>query len=430
MTTTRSPFLSQSYGAYDHRDVPSEDAPLTHTGPGTPCGEYMRRFWQPVIFSDDLKDLPIPLKILGEELVAFRDKSGNVGLMELHCPHRGTSLEFGILCDHGIRCCYHGWQMDVDGKILDTPGEPPDSTLKDRLYQGAYPVHEYNGVVFAYMGPPDLMPPFPMFDSYSRPGFRMIPGRKYFYPCNWLQILENAMDPTHTAFLHTIVAGSQFTDEFGVLPELGLCRDPGGNGIHRRPPRRRQRLGAHGRDGAAQPPAGGPHLGDRPAFPRLRRPDDEPLDRAHRRHQHHVHRVSSHRGVRGRCASNTPVVGRPQRDAASPATRRGTRPITTASAAPAITTPKSPSAPSPSTALEHLGVTDRGIIMFRRRLRKGIEATAQGQDPEGISREDGLITTYCNDSVIPAPAAPTSQAETHLLQETARNLVREYLARG
>ena len=226
MTTTRAPFLSQSYGAYDHRDVPPEDAPLTHTGPGTPCGEYMRRFWQPVIFSDDLKDLPIPLKILGEELVAFRDKSGNVGLMELHCPHRGTSLEFGILCDHGIRCCYHGWQMDVDGKILDTPGEPPDSTLKDRLYQGAYPVHEYNGIVFAYMGPPDLMPPFPMFDSYSRPGFRMIPGRKYFYPCNWLQILENAMDPAHTAFLHTIVAGSQFTDEFGVLPELDFAETP------------------------------------------------------------------------------------------------------------------------------------------------------------------------------------------------------------
>ena len=125
MTTTRAPFLAQSYGAYDHRDVPPEDAPLTHTGPGTPCGEYMRRFWQPVIFSDDLKDLPIPLKILGEELVAFRDKSGNVGLMELHCPHRGTSLEFGILCDHGIRCCYHGWQMDVDGKILGHPRRAP-----------------------------------------------------------------------------------------------------------------------------------------------------------------------------------------------------------------------------------------------------------------------------------------------------------------
>ncbi|ETW95291.1 MAG: hypothetical protein ETSY2_48360, partial [Candidatus Entotheonella gemina] len=216
----QSSFLTTRFGGYFHRNVPQEDTELTHVGPGTPCGEYMRRYWQPMCFSDELQDLPIRVKLLGEELVAFRDFSGAVGLLELHCPHRGTSLEFGLVSDHGIRCCYHGWLFDVDGAILETPGEPADSTLKDRLCHGAYPTHEYNGIVFAYMGPPDTKPAFPIYDSYTRPGYRLIPGRKYFYPCNWLQILENAMDPVHTAFLHTIVSGSQFTDEFGEVPAL------------------------------------------------------------------------------------------------------------------------------------------------------------------------------------------------------------------
>src|SRR5438045_3650497 len=90
----------------------------------------------------------------------------------------------------------------------------------------AYPVHEYSGIVFAYMGPPDQQPPFPVYDSFVRPGYRLMPGQKYFYPCNWLQIMENAMDPAHTAFPHTIVSGAVFTNEFGVLPELEFVETP------------------------------------------------------------------------------------------------------------------------------------------------------------------------------------------------------------
>jgi hypothetical protein len=97
MAATRAPFLKTRYGGYFHRNVPAEDTELTHVGPGTPCGEYLRRFWQPVCYSDDLKDLPLRVQILGEELVVFRDGSGTVGLLELHCPHRGTSLEFGLV---------------------------------------------------------------------------------------------------------------------------------------------------------------------------------------------------------------------------------------------------------------------------------------------------------------------------------------------
>ena len=113
---TSAPFLKTRYGGYFHRNVPEEDAELTHVGAGTPGGEYLRRFWQPVCFSDDLKDLPLRVKMLGEDLVAFRDRRGAVGLLELHCPHRGTSLEFGLVGDQGIRCCYHGWLFGADGR--------------------------------------------------------------------------------------------------------------------------------------------------------------------------------------------------------------------------------------------------------------------------------------------------------------------------
>ena len=127
--TTNVPFLSIPYGGYLHSEVPVEDTELTHVGPGTPGGEWFRRFWQPVALSSELKDLPKAIRILGEDLVIFRDRSGQVGLLELHCSHRGTSLEFGQVEEHGIRCCYHAWCFDVDGTILDTPGEPPDLSL-------------------------------------------------------------------------------------------------------------------------------------------------------------------------------------------------------------------------------------------------------------------------------------------------------------
>ena len=164
MCTSRPP--RQAYSGYHLRDVPAEDAELTHVGPGTPCGEYMRRFWQPVCLSQELTDLPHAVRILGEDLVAFRDKSGDVGVLHRHCSHRGTSLEYGIVAEHGIRCCYHGWLFDIDGTILETPGETPGSRLRESFRHGAYPARKYEGLVFAYMGPPDEETEFPMFDTY------------------------------------------------------------------------------------------------------------------------------------------------------------------------------------------------------------------------------------------------------------------------
>ena len=224
----RAPFLNRAYSAYHHRERPPEDGELTRVGPGTPCGEYLRRFWQPVVQTAELGQVPRRLRILGEDLVAFRDKSGAIGLLELHCPHRGTSLEFGLVGEHGIRCCYHGWLFGVDGTILETPGEPADSTLKDRLFHGAYPVREHQGLVFAYMGPADKQPDFPVLDTWDLPGYRQVARAPTVWECNWLQVKENSMDPAHLAFLHTLPGSEGFTEDLATLGEWDWMETPVG----------------------------------------------------------------------------------------------------------------------------------------------------------------------------------------------------------
>ena len=421
---SRAPFLTTRFGAYYHRDVPQEDAELTHTGVGTPCGEYLRRFWQPICFSDELRDLPVRVKILGEELVVFRDFQGSIGLLELHCPHRGTSLEFGLISQRGIRCCYHGWLFDVDGAILETPGEPASSTLKERLCHGAYPIHEHSGVVFAYMGPPEERPAFPLYDSFSRPGYRLLPGRKYYYPCNWLQILENAMDPVHTAFLHTIVSGSQFTEEFGNVPELDFSETPVGM-IYMATRRVGDNLWARmvenvlpnlqqvapiWENGHTEHPFNGPMM-SRWIVP----VDDTNTMFIEFRH------VSETAGATPDWWADRDVMlpGQLAADAYEASQRRpGDYEAQVSQRAVAIH------------GLEHLGATDRGIIMFRQRLRQGIRAVKAGKTPDGPCRDVGAITaTYCNDTVVRVPPAPTADEDRQLMRATARKLAESYLER-
>ena len=221
--------LKRPFGGYDYaRQSFAINEELQLVGPGTPGGEYLRRFWHPVAFTESIKDLPIKLRILGEDLVLFRDHGGRIGLLAANCPHRGTSLEFGIIRARGIMCCYHGWQIDVDGTILDTPNEPGSSRVKEGLCHAAYPVHEYQGLVFTYMGPPDAKPTFPIFEPFTLPGYRHVPWGRNILPCNWVQIKENCMDPVHTSFLHTIVSTTQFTEEFAFIPELEFVEVPNG----------------------------------------------------------------------------------------------------------------------------------------------------------------------------------------------------------
>jgi phenylpropionate dioxygenase-like ring-hydroxylating dioxygenase large terminal subunit len=419
---TRAPFLKTRYGGYFHRDVPEEDAELTHVSSGAPCGEYMRRFWQPVCFSDELRDLPHRVKILGEELVAFRDPSGAVGLLELHCPHRGSSLEFGLIDTDGIRCCYHGWLFAADGTILETPGEPADSTLKDRLYHGAYPTHEHQGVVFAYMGPPDRQPPFPVYDSFDRPGYRLIPGRKYFYPCNWLQIMENTMDPAHTAFLHTIVSGAVFTNEFGVLPELDFVETPigmiyvatrrVGDNIWARMVEavlpNLQQVAPIWEDGREEHPFSGPMM-SRWIVP----VDDSNTMFLEFRH------VSETAGVTPSWWADRDIMlpGQVAAESYEDGQRHpGDYEAQVSQRSIAIH------------GLEHLGATDRGVTMFRNQIRRGIRAVKAGDEPHGLCHNAGaVIPTYSNDTVVRVPPAEAAAADRQLMRETGRRLAEDYL---
>src|SRR5579871_371777 len=195
----------------------AENARLSLVGPGTPCGELMRRYWIPVGISAELQLLPRRVRILGEDLVLFRDGHGRVGLLGLHCAHRGTSLEYGQLEPDGIRCHYHGWLYDAEGLVLDMPAEPPESTFKLRVRQPAYPCRELAGLVFAYMGPPERMPELPHYDFLVRAdATRDIYSREI--DCSWLQSLENQVDPVHTAILHRIPGENQFPDRWADMP--------------------------------------------------------------------------------------------------------------------------------------------------------------------------------------------------------------------
>jgi len=205
------------------------DTWLLQVGPGTPGGEYLRRFWHPVAMSEQIGERPKAIRILGEDLVVFRDLAGRCGLLHKHCAHRGASLEFGRIEERGIRCCYHGWHFDIDGTILETPAEPEDSPIRHRICQGAYPVEEFKGLVFAYLGPPEERPAFPYFDSFDIPGHDMVPYSIHS-PCNWLQESENSIDPMHSVFLHGRVNGPQFPglEHFVELPVVVYHKRPEG----------------------------------------------------------------------------------------------------------------------------------------------------------------------------------------------------------
>jgi 5,5'-dehydrodivanillate O-demethylase len=178
-----------------------ENQVLTRVGPGTPCGELMRRYWHPVLPEAKLRANPVQkVKILCEELVCYRDRSGTLGLVGPRCPHRAMHLQFAVPEKHGIRCCYHGWLFDESGSCLEMPLEPPDSTFKERVEIVSYPVQEMGGLIWAYLGPAPA-PLLPQWDLFVRPdGFRQIVG--HWLPCNWLQVMENRGDLGHAIYLH------------------------------------------------------------------------------------------------------------------------------------------------------------------------------------------------------------------------------------
>lgn len=182
----------------------SENALVTQTGPGTPMGDVMRRFWHPFLLSDELEErdgTPVRVKLLSEELVAFRDTNGDVGLLKERCPHRGASMFFGINQEYGLLCIYHGWKFDVNGNCVDMASDLPGSNTKVKVKALSYPTYESAGVLWTYMGPADKQPPPPNFMFNNVPPENVMAIRVPIY-CNYLQGLEGNIDSTHLGTLH------------------------------------------------------------------------------------------------------------------------------------------------------------------------------------------------------------------------------------
>jgi nitrite reductase/ring-hydroxylating ferredoxin subunit len=178
---------------------------LTRTGPGTPMGALMRRYWIPALFSHEVSEPdgpPVRVTLLGEKLVAFRDSAGRLALLDERCPHRTASLFFGRNEDCGLRCVYHGWKFDVEGNCVDMPSEPADKDFKSKIKIAAYPCVERGGLVWAYMGPRESMPAFPELEWTVVPDTHRYVTR-HVQESNWLQALEGGFDTSHLTFLHS-----------------------------------------------------------------------------------------------------------------------------------------------------------------------------------------------------------------------------------
>ena len=219
------PDTGTAYG----RPAPTYRAELAEVGPGTPMGELLRRYWHPIGLVADATTTPRKLRVLGEDLILFRDGAGRPGLVYPHCTHRGTSLYYGKVEERGIRCCYHGWLFDVQGHCLEQPCEPEGGRARDKRRQPWYPLQELYGLIWAYMGPPEKKPVLPRYeclevmddgefieaDDSSIGG-----GGPQIIACNWLQHYENLVDPFHVVILHSSFSGTQFVKEMAVMPEV------------------------------------------------------------------------------------------------------------------------------------------------------------------------------------------------------------------
>jgi 5,5'-dehydrodivanillate O-demethylase oxygenase subunit len=189
-----------------------ENVELTRVGRDTPGGRMLRRYWHPISVSEDLKNTPKLVKLLGEELVLFRKPDGSCGLLGAKCPHRGATLAAGYVEAAGLRCPYHGWLFSASGACLEQPCEPAESRFKERITQPNYPVQELGGLVFAYLGPQPA-PELPQVDMLvDSKGTRRACFARYV-PANWLQMVDNHADPTHTTWLHNQMQPWQETPE-------------------------------------------------------------------------------------------------------------------------------------------------------------------------------------------------------------------------
>lgn len=413
-----------AFNGYHWRQEAEPDRFLCQVGRGTPGGEYLRRFWQPVAYVSELGKVPLRVRALGEDLVAFRDGGGRIGVLHLHCAHRNTSLEFGVIEPRGLRCCYHGRVYDIDGTILEMPGEPAAERLRCETSQGAYPTHVFGGILFIYMGPPGRIPVFPLYDRFTLPGITLVPGIRWPLPCNWIQIKENAVDPHHTQILHVIpqIRGMQhFADEFGNAPAFAWTETPGGviylagrRVADKVWVRSAEILGANlhtissiFEDGRALKDATPPFI----SVWTLPVDDDRSIG-------FYVSHVLP--------GETMPFAERRYLEVFG---QIDDRPYAERQWLPGDYDAQVGQGPINVHALEHLGSNDRGLVLFRRGLRRGIEAVQRGEDPKGFyRRQEDVPPTFANDHVAPLAAVAGDAEDPAAMRRYAEQVGQGYLS--
>jgi phenylpropionate dioxygenase-like ring-hydroxylating dioxygenase large terminal subunit len=353
---------------------------VTQVGPGTLGGNYLRCFWWPVALSEEVNDIPVPVKLLGEELVLFRDLSGHLALLGAYCSHRRASLEYGVIQEQGIRCAYHGWHYDCQGKVLDRPAEPIRTA--PNIQHPWYPTRELGGFVFAYLGKDKASPPpLPRYDVLVQDGYRVVergdPGAGKAYNCNWLQGVENTTDTTHLTYLHGIYencpAFKPVEGEYGVkLYILDPRSKPNYVALRKRCTvlptinRKSRELRANERQVTLQQaiwivPMDDTHCEEMrltvyPEKPKERRYHGAYVDQAKDREK-----KPYDRRFYGEIRGNVPLEDKAMVESQGPIVDR---------------------------TLEHPGYGDRAILLLRKMIREGIAEVANGNKPKGVLAVD------------------------------------------
>jgi phenylpropionate dioxygenase-like ring-hydroxylating dioxygenase large terminal subunit len=416
---------SLRYSGYHRNKAPLPDLAIAQVGAGTPGGEYQRRFWHPVAYLSELDKVPLRVRALGEDLVLYKDGGGTVGCLALHCCHRNTSLEFGIIQDRGLKCCYHGRVFDADGTILDIPGEPNAERMKATLAQGAYPVHVFEGLVFVYMGPPERVPVFPVLDRFRLEGIKNVPGERFPYDCNWLQIKENSLDPIHTYTLHMIPQTrgyQQFSDEFGIVPLFIWAETPAGCmylGVRHVGDniwvRSTDTYGANLHIISSIVETGRQH---KPVTPPFLSMWTLPVD-----DEHSITFYLSH------VADDEKMPWAKRREIEKFGQFQGERPYAERQWIPGDYDAMSSQGPINPHSAETLGAQDRGVMLFRRYIRRGIDAVQAGQDPPGFFlRQEDVAPTFANDYVTAASDVGGNPDDPNIQRAFAEKLAQQYLA--
>ena len=359
---------------------------LARVGPGTPGGEMLRRYWHPVATAKDLTDeQPTKfVRVLGEDLVLFKDKSGRVGLLGDKCPHRSASLVYGRVEERGISCAYHGWLMDCDGNIIETPPERNDAIMKN-VKTTAYPVQTFIGLLWAYMGPLPA-PVIPHYDIWVRKDGRRKVTVRPRLDCNWLQPMENSADSPHLEILHQMSIGG---DRQAVNTTRGFIDDV-------------ETYQYHTTDWGALIKTRTYKNGKADAhpliFPNILRVGDRtqirvPMDDYHTHHFAVAFEPSPNGEIieEDDLPTNVMEPFKEPVDALYPVAKFRVKEVPEQDYMAWET-----QGPLADRTKEHLSFGDRGVVLYRKMLKESIESVQRGEDPWGVQRDPDHATIDTN----------------------------------